>query len=193
MMSRSFTTREKIMLLCLAIVILATLYMKVVYIDAADTMREYPTLMQEAQQELAIEQQKNDALQTMQKELKRVKATGEQVQKVPDYDNSQKIMEEFNRILLPCQDFSLDFLPLEQDGNIIRRKIDLQFTCSNYATAEQIVKEIDEMQYRCQITSLAIQGNDTVKTGDVGVRLEVTFFELSDEVIVAPKETDETN
>lgn len=193
MMSRSFTTREKILILCLALVILATVYMKVVYIDAADTMREYPTQIEEAQQELAVEQQKNSMLEHMQRELKSVKANGGQVQQVPDYDNSKRIMEELNVILRSSQEYSLDFLPLEQEGNIIRRKIDLEYRCSNFAAAEQIIRSIDQMQYRCLITDLAIQGNDTVKTGDVSVRIEATFFELSDVVVVAPKEAEEAS
>lgn len=84
----------------------------------------------------------------------------------------------------------MNFLPLEQEGNIIRRRISLQFTCANYATAEQVVRNIDGMQYRCLITSLAIQGSDTVKTGEVGISLDATFFELSDKIIVPQKETE---
>ena len=190
MMTRSFTTREKILMLCLAVVILAAVYMKVVYIDVSNTMEQYPALLAEAEEELSLEQQKYGKLQAMRRELDAVKESGAELQEVPDYDNSKRIMEELNQILRPCKNYSLNFLPLEQEGNIIRRKIDLQFTCSNYGTAEQVVLDIDEMQYRCLITSLSMQGRDTVKTGEVTTRLEATFFELSEEVIVAQKETE---
>lgn len=190
MMTRSFTTREKILMLCLAVVILAAVYMKVVYIDVSNTMEQYPALLAEAEEELSLEQRKYGKLQAMRRELDVVKESGAELQEVPDYDNSKRIMEEMNQILRPCKNYSLNFLPLEQEGNIIRRKIDLQFTCSNYGTAEQVVLDIDEMQYRCLITSLSMQGRDTVKTGEVTARLEATFFELSEEVIVAQKETE---
>lgn len=190
MMSRNFTTREKILILCLAVVVLAALYMKVVYIDVSDTLEQYPSLLAEAEQELVLEQQKFSSLQAMQQELEELRKSGARIYAVPDYDNSKKIMEELNQILRPCQEYSLNFLPLEQEGNIIRRRISLQFTCANYATAEQVVRNIDGMQYRCLITSLAIQGSDTVKTGEVGISLDATFFELSDKIIVPQKETE---
>lgn len=188
MMSRSFTRREKILILCLAVIVLVTVYMKVVYFDVSETMQQYPTLLAEAQEQLALEQQKYSSLQAMRNELEELKKSGAQIQAVPNYDNSKKIMEELNQILRPCQDYSLNFLPLEQEGNIIRRKISMQFSCSNYATAEQVVRNIDGMPYRCLITSLSLQGNDTIKTGEVSIRLDVTFFELSDAVIVPQKE-----
>lgn len=185
MMSRSFTKREKILLLCLAILFLAVVYIKLVYLDVEDVMAQHPVMMSEAQMELEIEQQRSIAMNRMKAELESIEASGEKLQMIPDYDNSEKVMKELNKILVPVKDYSLSFLPLEQEGNVIRRKISLSFKCPSYTSAEQVVRNISDMECRNLITSLSITNSGSLNTNDVVVSLSATFFEISETTVVA--------
>lgn len=188
--SRSFTPRERILLLCMAVILVVTFYMKLVYLDVADIIDQYPFLAEDAQQQLAIEQQKYNSKQAMLEELETLRASGAPMDELPKYDNLQAVMESLSSILRQGETYSIQFLPLEQADNMVRRKLSLQFTCHDYQVAEQIVMQINHLPYKCQVTAYAIQGGDSLKWAEtISVRIDVTFFELSEQIVAsAPAE-----
>lgn len=177
MISRQFTAREKILILVLALLMLAALYVKVVYMDVSSVMAQYPLNMAEAEEEYAVEKQKNDVLKIMQRELEQIALGSKEVKEIPAYDNSKNIINELNQILLTTDDFTLTFLPLEEDATMVRRKIVLSFAVSSYSEAKKVVAAIDDMQYRCLVTSMVFTSKETVKTSGVQGSLEATFLE----------------
>ena len=180
MVSRQFTTREKILLLIAGIVIVTAVYVKFVYMDVSSVMARYPSDLAEAQDELDMEQMKYTALESMKRELEEMEENGEALSEIPPYDNSKNVMDELNQILLLSESYTLSFLPLEKESATVRRKITLNFTAYDYATAERIVNLIHGFKYRCLITSLSFSSENTIKTGPVTVNIEATFFERDD-------------
>jgi len=179
MMSRPFTTREKVLFVVMAVLILAALYIKFVYLDVNATVSQAPQLISDAQDQLAVEQAKNQNIKKMQTELQGNQTSGRTMSEIPDYDNSQALMIELNGILIKADTYNVNFMPLSQTGNIVRRQMQLSFTAADYDTAESIIKSISESKYRNLITSLSMTSKDNdVKNGTVNVSVSVTYFEL---------------
>lgn len=179
MMSRPFTFREKVLIIIMTVLILAVVYIKFVYLDVSDTIAQGPQLVGNAQDEMSFEQVKNDNLKKMQAELNSSKASGHIVSEMPDYDNSQKLMVELNSILISADNYNVSFMPLTQQDNIVRREMELSFTCSGYKTAENIVESIGSSRYRNIIKSLSMTSEDNnLNSGQVTVNMDVTYFEL---------------
>ena len=179
MMSRPFTTREKVLFVVMAVLILAALYIKFVYLDVNATVSQAPQLISDAQDQLAVEQAKNQNIKKMQTELQGNQTSGRTMSEIPDYDNSQAPMIELNGILIKADTYNVNFMPLSQTGNIVRRQMQLSFTAADYDTAESIIKSISESKYRNLITSLSMTSKDNdVKNGTVNVSVSVTYFEL---------------
>ncbi len=187
MISRRFTTREKILMVIMAVVVVAAVYIKFIYLDVSSVISQSAMNIAEAQDELDLEQAKYAYLQSMKEELADIDKSGG-LREIPDYDNSKRMMEELNQILLSVNDYTLTFLPLEQEDTTVRRKISLNFKSANYATAEDVVKRIYAIDYRCLITSLSISADKSMKREEVDVTLEATFFEKGIALKETPKE-----
>jgi hypothetical protein len=194
MMSRPFTFREKLLLIIMTILIIAVLYFKFVYLDVSSTIADAPQNMSNAQNGLTFEQTKNQSLKNMQMELSGDKQEGRQMSLVPDYDNLQKLMSELNGILIKAENYTVSFMPLSQQDNIVRREMQLSFTCGGYKTAEDIVESIRSSRYRNIITSLSMTSkNENINSGNVSVNMSVTYFELGKAVKDDSKTKDDTS
>lgn len=121
-MKRAFTTREKVMLLVLTVLLIVIAYFKLILEPINNSIDEY-------QSETAAEQDEilqNTALLTrmsqMQKELEEIYAEGDPTP-IPNYDNSGKLLVELNSILSASVDYSLDFGQVSalNDGYIMCR------------------------------------------------------------------------
>lgn len=179
MMSRPFTFREKVLFIIMTVLILGVLYLKFVYLDTSNTIAQGPQLVNNAQDELSFEQIKNDNLKKMQAEIESSMSTGKNVSEMPDYDNSQKLMIELNGILIEADSYSVSFMPLVQQDNIVRREMNLSFTCSEYKNAEDIIRKIGASKYRNITSSISItSGNNNINGGHVTVNMDVIYFEL---------------
>lgn len=104
----------------------------------------------------------------------------------PDYDNLQLLMNSLHQMLLPTTSYELRFgasIPDEKDKTVFRREVDLQFTASSYEKATEIITEIEQCPYRCQLIEVKIfpesstRKNVAVTDGAVEVSVAAVFFE----------------
>ena len=99
-MNRSFTTREKILLLLLTIMILGVGYFKLFY----QPMQEQITASQQrqiaAEDQFSVEAVRLQRMKNMQNEIEQFKQSGATVySEIPPYDNIQNVMIQLNTIL----------------------------------------------------------------------------------------------
>ena len=178
-MKRAFTTREKVMLLVLTVLLIAIAYFKLLLEPINNSIDEYQSKTASEQDEIL----QNTALLTrmnqMQKELDEIFAEGNPTP-IPDYDNSGKLLVELNRILASSVDYSLDFGTVSalEDGYIMCRTISMTFTTNTYAEARAIIDALHDSDYTNQISDISVQFENSGSSGNVQVNLYITYFEL---------------
>lgn len=175
MMSREFTTREKILLLVLCVLLLGIVYYEFIVKDVDETIKQYDT--EDLETELLIEQTKAQSIMDMEAEMKNTKAETDSV--VASYSNIKNEISALNDIFAAASTYNFDFNQAMKDGDAVRRDINISFTAGSYSTAERIIEKLHDCKYRCLIRNISINtsSGEGISSGSVGVSMTVTFFE----------------
>ncbi len=176
-LSRDFSTREKIIILILIIIVLILAYYQFFDksiredLESARLQKEALELeYQQVQQELA-------ELNSMQAEVDSVKA-GKHVSQMESYNASDKELKILNDILDGTENYSITFANVTREKNQIRRNFTLTFTAPNYQRAVYILTQLSHSPSRCLLADLrlgATTGN--LALGAVNVNTTATFYE----------------
>lgn len=159
MKTYTFSRREKVLLVILAVALLAALWYLLVYQPVQARIASAEAQTAEMQSEITGLQAQQTKMQSMQAEIDRVKASGN-VTPLPDYDNQSNVLGELSSILTGLT-YNANFAdPETDDAGIVRRSVALTFSCDDYAAAKRIVTAIASSRYRDQIQSLSISGGD---------------------------------
>ena len=92
-MKRELSTREKVMLLVLTVIVIALGYFKLIYEPINDQIADYQSRMEQEQTENASLAVRLAQMRKMEKAVEEIKASGE-VKAIPGYDNSGRLMRE---------------------------------------------------------------------------------------------------
>lgn len=175
MMSREFTSREKILLVVLCVLLLGILYYEFIVKDVEETIKKYNT--EDLETELLIEQSKAASIMDMEAEMEAAKAESGSV--VASYNNIKNEISALNDIFAAATTYNFDFNQAIKDGDAVRRDITISFTASSYNTAESIIEKLHDCKYRCLIRNISINtsSGEGISSGSVSVSMTVTFFE----------------
>lgn len=171
-LSREFSTKEKILIAVLGVMLLGLVYYKFVYLNVHDALVNTRAERDSLQTELDDTKIRLAHIQKMQNEMDGYKATGS-VSKMGSYNNSKIETAFLNTVLANASDYSISFDEVTRDGNQIRRNFSLQYKTSSYAAAEEIMRELTNGEYRCLISDVSC----SVDNGATSVSLIGTFYE----------------
>ena len=97
---------------------------------------------------------------------------------IAPYDNKEVVLNQLNGILQASEQYSLNFAePTFNENGTVRRNVTMSFSCADYASAKQIIKNLNESQWRCMVSNLSISGGGDIMEGGVSVSATITFFE----------------
>lgn len=178
MLSRSFTRREKILMLFLSVVLLIGLYFLLVeqpirkaHARIADRKAEVTTQIETSTIMLA-------EYNRMKAELEEILATPpEKLSALPPYDNFRPLMAYFNRIFAGTEP-DLSFDPVVNTDGVICRTVRFRFTAPSYQKARAVLTELTGTGFRCLLDSLDMapaEGN--IKNNALSVAGTITFYE----------------
>lgn len=177
-LSRSFTTKEKLLLLLLCLILVGLAYYQFVdqpvrqALDAAHAEAESLTT------ELKTVEAKLQKMRRMRAEMEDITAGGT-ASEMGSYNNSKAEIAMLNDVLRDTLEYSITFANVTRNGDQIRRNFTLQFTTDNYQTVERILSSLAESHYRCLVgdvrCSASKEGN--VLTGNITINATATFFE----------------
>lgn len=188
MMYRSFTTREKVLMLILAVLMCGLAYYYVIHLPVTTQLTQLTTEKSEIETEMLIAQAKQMQIQNMQSELEELAAApGGPMAAVPEYDNVQNVMNLLNQTLAGTLDYSVRFQQFDLSAQFVRRVVTLTFTTPDYNQAKATVQTLAAAPYRCQVGNLSIGVSEQGVTTD----MTITFFEAQSNY-VAPPAVDET-
>lgn len=176
-MRRAFTTREKALLVILAVLLIGIGYFKLLLEPVNDRITAYQTDMAAEQDEILQNTAILARMREMQTELEQIHAAGN-VKPLPAYDNADALLVELNTILSRSTNYSLNFgrtAVLDDSPYILRRPLSLSFTSESYAQARAILDSLHDSDNINQISDLSITFQ---KDDPVSVTLTITYFEL---------------
>ena len=172
MMYRSFTTREKVLLLILALMLVGLAYYMLIQVPVTEQLTELQSEQITAQTELIITQARKTQMENMQADLDGT-AQQEQSVGVPEYDNQPALLDFLHQALADAS-YTLEFEEADASAQFVRRPAKIQFNVLNYANAKAIVQTIANGPYRCQIDDMIFLVNDS----GITVQMRVTYFEV---------------
>ena len=187
---KKMNTREKVLLVVMLVLLTGVLYYLLFFIPMEDNMAEVATLQEDTSTEITASQLRVKKMNDMQAELDQIfAAAGGKPTELSQYDNFETVIKQFNSILTAAADYSLTFQPVaaSEDG-IIRRPIQLVFSCGSYETAKSILTQLSDNDYRCQISNLTLTGSsgtqayvsvDQGTSGSYNVSALLTYFEYA--------------
>lgn len=175
-LSRDFTTKEKVLLLILAIIIISLAYYLLVYQPVSDGIEKAELTKQGQAVELEAVNMRIAKLEKMKNEIDDVTENGT-LKSMPSYNNSKNVNKLFNDILGDLE-FTLSFNDVTKAGDQIRRFVTMQFITKDQKTIKSVLTALSECEYRCLINdvkcSFKLNKNDEA---DYTVRASLTFFE----------------
>lgn len=175
-LNRPFTKREVVLILVLAVILLAMVYYRFVYVPVQDQISALDTTALEDQ--IQAETIRAQQIKKMQTEMSQNKNAS--LGEVATYDNQKNELNELNDIFQDADTFNLNFEQPVASDNTVRRNINITFTASGYDTAEKIISSIYSGRYRCLISDLDMQAaadTSSMQSGEVSCSMTVTFYE----------------
>lgn len=171
---RKLTVRERVLLLLLAVIALASGYVLLFYLPTIQRLESLNAQIAQNQELVAQLDTKLANQQQMEKKLEQLSAQDAQVPYMPDYDNLQAVMVELHTILAGCQEYSLSFQSEQGENHVFYRHVSIPFTCSSYKQAQEVLQKLHDSALRGLLgdTQLSQQEN-----GTVNVSATITFFE----------------
>lgn len=184
-LSKQFTRREKVLLCILGLILVGATYFFAVHQPVETALQDLSLQQEEARNSIMVLEVKAQRLEEMRAELAAILAQPDPPE-TPKYDNLQQVMVFLNAILGSTADYSLSFQPVEPpaEGAVVRRVIQMSFTCPTYGEARGVVEALRGCVYRCQLSNLSMtpaardrEQPAGLTEGPVQVSLTATFFE----------------
>ena len=175
-LSRDFTTKEKILLLVLVLILLALAYYQFVDQPVRQAIATAQSEQEALQIELTAVNAKVATLERMQNEIDQV-SSSEHVTQMPSYNNGRNVTKLLNDVLGHLG-YTINFSNVTRNGDQIRRNISLQFISPDYATMERVFQDITGSEYRCLLDDVSgTVSNRYNEDNSITVNATATFYE----------------
>lgn len=211
MMTRSFTRREKILLLVLVVVMLVGLYVLVVHYPVKAELARLETEKEDAELQLQFAQAKSLKYAQMKQELDEIFVMPQdQITVMPLYDNAESLMVQLNHIFGELE-YDLNFSEVSFQDKIATRGVQFTFDAPSYEVARSIIQQLAHTGNRSLMNTLSIAPytgdggwsninlrdtrqttNSDILTGPQTVSGTITFYEYAPNAVTPDENTEET-
>lgn len=177
-MNRAFTTREKVLLVILAVLIIGIGYFKLLLEPINTSIENYRNMTASEQDEILVNTALLQKKKQMETELEELFASGDPTP-IPVYDNSGNLLVELHRILDKSLDYSLNFSGVSTMDveYLVRRPVSLTFQTPTYAQARAIIDELHDSDNVNCISDLSMQINN----GNLDYTNEIIHWDEDDD------------
>ena len=177
-LNREFTTREKLLILLLCLILVGLAYYQFVDQPVRTALNNAHAERDSLTTELVAVNAKLTVMRRMRDEMEDITAGGT-VSEMKSYNNSKPEIALLNDILRGTPDYTITFADVTRDNDQIRRNFSLTFVSDKYASIQRIIKQLSESPYRCLVGDLKISvtRGKTMAEGPINVNTTATFFE----------------
>ena len=179
MTKRSFSCREWLAAAVLLIIFLAALYHMTFRLPLRKELAAIEAQAQILDEQLEEAVSRVAQMEQMRTHLEEIRSRPpEQITEIAPFDNKEAVLRQLNQILRPSDEYRLTFLETAagSDG-LVRRSVVMDFTCTDFATAWEIVDNLSRGPWRCLVGNLSLTGAPDVMSGTVTVSATVIYFE----------------
>ena len=147
-LSRDFTTKEKIMLVVFCLLLLGLAYYRFFYVPTQEQIASANSQRDNYQLELTEVMAKETQIRKMKEEIDEL---GElkAVSRIESYNNSKAEISLLNTVLEPANEYSIKFSNITRDGDLIRRNFTLTFKTDSFVSAKRIIGSLEDSPFRC--------------------------------------------
>ena len=178
-LSRDFTTKEKILLVILAVILVGLTYYQ--FFDQPVREATDKAIAEKAnlETELVTLEARLANLKQMQAELDSMEGM-ENVRIMPSYNAIKQIHSLLNDVL-GSLGYSITFNNATRSGDQVRQRITMSFRCPDLDTAVRVLTDLQNGEFRCLIedlsVSMATNNSNTDIDERVSVSTTITFYE----------------
>ena len=172
-MNREFTTREKLLILLLCLILVGLAYYQFVDQPVRTALNNAHAERDSLLTELTAVNAKLTVMRRMRDEMEDITAGGT-VSEMKSYNNSKPEIALLNDILRGTPDYTITFADVTRDNDQIRRNFSLTFVSDKYESIQRIVKQLSESLYRCLIGDVNC---NIAADGETSMDMTATFFE----------------
>ncbi len=197
MLMRSFSRREKVMLIVLALILVVGLYVLVVQRPVEAKLEELALEVEDLDLKTQVAQIKLGQRNKMKKELDEIFALPkDQITVMPPYDNLETLMVQLNTIFMGLEP-KLSFPEVQFNEGIATRPIQFEVVIPSYDQARAILTRLTRTGYRSLLDGLSITpatettvdrrgqllGGQSIQQGTVALRGTIYFYELAPQTL----------
>ena len=174
LLSRDFTSLEKLVLLVLILVLMGLGYYQFVDQPIRQGIEEAHAERDKLQVEL---NNINIRISDYNYRAQELEAARELRQPMPSYNASEEELRILNDILSASQDYSFNVDKITLEDEQIRRNFTLSFTAPSFEAAKGIFTRLSASRVRCLIGNIECGGIDVEDGNVVNVTADGTFYE----------------
>ncbi len=159
MLMRSFTRREKVLLLLLAVMVLIGLYVLLVHNPVKNRLAELDEEKANLELDMQVATIRQEQYHKMKAELDEIFAMPrDQITVMPPYDNIEALTVQLNGIFLGLEPNLLFQEPMREneEEQVITRPIQFTFIAPSYEVARDIVEKLTHTGNRALMDSLSM-------------------------------------
>ena len=177
---KKMTVREKVLMGILGVLVLFCVYYFVFLVPVTEKIDACVNESLSIEEQLVIYDATAEKKKMMESELEAI-FNGEKgdVKELPEYDNSQNVMNQLSYILADAEKYEISFSSVEEEDSTVRRGVTLNFTCKTYELAKRILSSVSKSDYRCILKDLYINTNENNGETSYNVIADVVFFEYN--------------
>lgn len=183
MAQKKMASREKVMVLILAILLTVLAYFFLIDKPVRDSIAEAEAERARIQQQIGEEEQTTASMMNMRNALEGINYGADAKSHTPEFNNAQTLYTKLNDVLLPADEKEFRFSNVSTDERLVERNVQLSFSAQSYGMAVSIIKSLNDCPFTNNITSMSISSTDRdvpdVTYGKVRVALTMVFYELS--------------
>lgn len=179
MLMRSFTKREKIILLVLVIFLVIGFYFLMIHYPVTTRLEEIEAEKMNVEDQTTLAIAKGQVYVRMKNELNDIMALPlDKITVMPYYDNFQALTFYFNSIFEGVQP-DLRFSEPRISGKIATRSLSFSFSTDDYATAKERLRQFTGTGYRCLLQNVTFTPEDgDMENNGLRVSGTIIFYEL---------------
>ena len=157
MLSYTFSKREKVLLLALAVILLGLLWFMLVWQQTANEKMRIDAEIAEAEAQTIVANNKVAKQATMQEAIDAQKKAGAKPASLPEYDNTTALMAQLNTILGTTKDYKLSFDDLDfSSEGVVARGVTITFGCESIEAGRAVMTQLEKGPFACTIDSATI-------------------------------------
>ena len=176
--NRTFSRREKLLLLLLALLGLAGLYLHLVHLPVTDGLRRIESRRLDLALERESAERRRETMDAMEAELEEIFALPpEEITVLPPYDSIRPLTAGLAEVFHGLEP-ELRFGPVEQEDGIVVRPVDFVFRVSAWEQARAVLEGMTGMGVRCRMEQISLR-QEEAESGEswLDVTGRILFYE----------------